>query len=126
MLGLKKESDAPAKRKRPLKEHLNDWRADLLAKSNTPKHAAVIVNDDQLSLAIGRSGQNSRLAVQLTGWGLDIITDAEHQVRRALVEESQEELRRLEGVSELIALSLATSGFISKRPPTASATSRQK
>ena len=77
------------------------------------KHAAVIVNDDQLSLAIGRSGQNSRLAVQLTGWGLDIITDEEHQVRRALVEESQEELRRLDGVSELIALSLATSGFIS-------------
>jgi N utilization substance protein A len=77
------------------------------------KHAAVIVNGDQLSLAIGRSGQNSRLAVQLTGWGLDIITDEEHQVRRALVEESQEELRRLDGVSELIALSLATSGFIS-------------
>ena len=42
------------------------------------KHAAVIVDDDQLSLAIGRSGQNSRLAVQLTGWGLDVITDQEH------------------------------------------------
>ena len=77
------------------------------------KHAAVIVDDDQLSLAIGRSGQNSRLAVQLTGWGLDVITDQEHQARRALMDESQEELRRLQGVSELIALSLATSGFIS-------------
>ena len=79
------------------------------------KHAAVIVDEDQLSLAIGRSGQNSRLAVQLTGWGLDVITDQEHQTRRALMEESQEELRRLRGVTELIALSLATSGFISIR-----------
>ena len=77
------------------------------------KHAAVIVDEDQLSLAIGRSGQNSRLAVQLTGWGLDVITDQEHQERRALMDESQEELRRLQGVSELIALSLAASGFIS-------------
>ncbi len=78
-------------------------------------HASVIVDQDQLSLSIGRSGQNSRLAVQLTGWGLDIITDEEYQSRRVILEESQEELRRLPGVSELIALSLATSGFFSIR-----------
>ena len=78
-------------------------------------HAAVIVVDEQLSLAIGKSGQNSRLAVQLTGWGLDIITEDEYQQRRIRVDESQAELRRLPGVSELIALSLATSGFISIR-----------
>jgi len=39
------------------------------------RHAMVLVEEDQLSLAIGKSGQNSRLAVQLTGWGLDIITE---------------------------------------------------
>ena len=78
-------------------------------------HASVVVDQDQLSLSIGRSGQNSRLAVQLTGWGLDIITDDEYQSRRVILEESQEELRRLPGVSELIALSLATSGFFSIR-----------
>jgi len=75
--------------------------------------AAVIVDEEQLSLAIGRAGQNSRLAVQLTGWGLDIISDEEHQRRRVKVEESQEELRRLPNVSELIGLSLATSGYMS-------------
>ncbi|MFH1566527.1 MAG: transcription termination factor NusA [Gemmatimonadota bacterium] len=79
------------------------------------RHATVIVESDQLSLAIGRSGQNSRLAVQLTGWGLDIISDEEYQKRRVRVERSQEELRRLPSVSELIGLSLATSGFMSVR-----------
>ena len=78
-------------------------------------HASVVVDQDQLSLSIGRSGQNSRLAVQLTGWGLDIITDDEYQSRRVVLDASQEELRRLPGVSELIALSLATSGFFSIR-----------
>ena len=78
-------------------------------------HASVVVEQDQLSLSIGRSGQNSRLAVQLTGWGLDIITDDEYQSRRAILDASQEDLRRLPGVSELIALSLATSGFFSIR-----------
>ena len=79
------------------------------------RHASVIVAEDQLSLSIGRSGQNSRLAVQLTGWGLDIITDDQYQARRARIEGSQEELRRLPNVSELISLSLATSGFLSIR-----------
>lgn len=78
-------------------------------------HAQVIVDEDQLSLAIGKSGQNSRLAVQLTGWGLDIITDEEYQRRLRRLEDSKIELRLLEGVSELISLSLATSGFISIR-----------
>ena len=78
-------------------------------------HAQVIVDESQLSLAIGKSGQNSRLAVQLTGWGLDIITDEEYQRRLRRLEDSKVELRRLEGVSELISLSLATSGFISIR-----------
>ena len=76
-------------------------------------HATVIVDGTQLSLAIGKSGQNSRLAVQLTGWGLDIITEEEYQERRSQIEASQQQLRLLTGVSELIALSLATSGFTS-------------
>ena len=79
------------------------------------KHAVVLVDEDQLSLAIGKSGQNSRLAVQLTGWGLDIITDSQYQERRAKQEGIQQLLRRIPGVSELIALSLTTSGFDSIR-----------
>lgn len=79
------------------------------------RHATVLVEEEQLSLSIGRAGQNSRLAVQLTGWGFDIITEEDYQKRRVRVERSQEELRRLPSVSELIALSLATSGFMSIR-----------
>src|SRR5258707_15069633 len=48
----------------------------------------VVVPDDQLSLAIGRRGQNVRLASQLTGWDIDIFTDAEESERRT------EEFRR--------------------------------
>jgi len=78
---------------------------------NRRKHASVIVEDDQLSLAIGKSGQNSRLAVQLTGWGLDIITEAQYQERRVQQDLIQQHFRKLDGVSELMALSLSTSGF---------------
>jgi transcription termination/antitermination protein NusA len=47
----------------------------------------VVVPDDQLSLAIGRRGQNVRLASMLTGWDIDILTEAEESERR------QEEFR---------------------------------
>jgi len=75
------------------------------------KHATAIVDENQLSLAIGKSGQNSRLVVQLTGHGLDIITAKEYQERREKTEADQQVLRQLPGVSELIALSLSTFGF---------------
>jgi len=42
----------------------------------------VVVPDDQLSLAIGRRGQNVRLASQLTGWDIDIMTEADESERR--------------------------------------------
>ena len=42
----------------------------------------VVVPDDQLSLAIGRRGQNVRLASLLTGWDIDILTEAEESERR--------------------------------------------
>ena len=42
----------------------------------------VVVPDQQLSLAIGRKGQNVRLASQLTGWDIDIMTEASESERR--------------------------------------------
>ena len=42
----------------------------------------VVVPDDQLSLAIGRRGQNVRLASQLCGWDIDVLTEAEESDRR--------------------------------------------
>ena len=44
---------------------------------NGDNRIEVIVPDDQLSLAIGRRGQNVRLASQLTGWDIDILTEEE-------------------------------------------------
>ncbi len=72
----------------------------------------VVVPDDQLSLAIGRRGQNVRLASQLTGWSIDIITEADDSERR---QKEFTELTRLFvealDVDEMIAQLLATEGF---------------
>jgi transcription termination/antitermination protein NusA len=72
----------------------------------------VVVPDEQLSLAIGRRGQNVRLASQLTRWDIDILTEAEESERR------QEEFRRRSGlfvealdVDDMIAGLLVTEGF---------------
>ena len=56
------------------------------------KEATVIVPDDQLSLGIGRDGQNARLAAKLTGWKVDIKSETEFsQVEQDLEFESGEE-----------------------------------
>jgi N utilization substance protein A len=72
----------------------------------------VVVPDSQLSLAIGRRGQNVRLASQLTRWDIDILTEAEESERR------QEEFRRKTGlfvealdVDDMIAGLLVQEGF---------------
>ncbi|MDA0368114.1 MAG: transcription termination factor NusA [Proteobacteria bacterium] len=72
----------------------------------------VVVPDDQLSLAIGRRGQNVRLASQLSGWDIDVLTEAEESDRR------QEEFRQRSqmfietlDVDEVIAQLLVTEGF---------------
>ncbi|GBQ67795.1 transcription elongation factor NusA [Ameyamaea chiangmaiensis NBRC 103196] len=72
----------------------------------------VVVPDEQLSLAIGRRGQNVRLASQLTRWDIDILTEAEESERR------QEEFRKRTGlfvealdVDDVIAGLLVTEGF---------------
>ncbi|WP_426010494.1 transcription termination factor NusA [Caulobacter sp. DWR2-3-1b2] len=72
----------------------------------------VVVPDEQLSLAIGRRGQNVRLASQLTGWQIDIMTEAQESERRqkqftettALFQEALD-------VDEVIAQLLVTEGF---------------
>jgi N utilization substance protein A len=74
----------------------------------------VVVPDEQLSLAIGRRGQNVRLASQLTGWTIDILTEAEESERR------QEEFRTRSkmfidalDVDDVLAHLLVTEGFTS-------------
>lgn len=55
------------------------------------KHASITVSPDQLSLAIGRDGQNVRLAARLTGWHLDIITEQEKLAAAPKTETETEE-----------------------------------
>ncbi len=72
----------------------------------------VVVPDDQLSLAIGRKGQNVRLASQLTGWDIDILTEAEESERRQK-EFSERSAMFMEclDVDEVIAQLLVSEGF---------------
>ena len=74
----------------------------------------VVVPDDQLSLAIGRRGQNVRLASQLTGWDIDILTEAEESERRQ-AEFAQRTAIFIDAldVDEMIAQLLASEGFAS-------------
>ena len=73
----------------------------------------VVVPDDQLSLAIGRRGQNVRLASQLTGWYIDILTEAEESEKR------QEEIKNRSSrfiealnIDDVIAHLLVAEGFV--------------
>lgn len=68
----------------------------------------IIVPDDQLSLAIGRSGQNVRLAAQLTGWKLDINSESRVKEMREFADRS---LGALPGVNEMLVETLYAHGF---------------
>ncbi|MCH2125238.1 MAG: transcription termination factor NusA, partial [Pirellulaceae bacterium] len=72
--------------------------------------AIVLVREDQLSLAIGRRGQNVRLASKLCGWDIEIMTadELEEQIERAVAGFTQ-----IEGVSEELAQALVEQGYLS-------------
>ena len=59
--------------------------------------ATVVVNEDQLSLAIGKRGQNVRLAARLTGWDVDILTPPEFQ---AGVQRLDQTLKQIPGITQ--------------------------
>jgi N utilization substance protein A len=74
----------------------------------------VVVPDDQLSLAIGRRGQNVRLASMLTGWDIDILTeDQESERRQTEFHERSERFIKALDIDDVIAHLLVTEGFSS-------------
>jgi N utilization substance protein A len=95
----------------------------------------VVVEDDQLSVAIGKRGQNVRLAAKLTGWSIDVRSDTEKRqsavdsMEMALPEPGpssgeeplapastlMEDFAGLEGLDEQIAADLANAGFTSAK-----------
>lgn len=68
----------------------------------------LIVPDDQLAKAIGRRGQNVRLAAQLTGWRIDIFSDSKHA---AMLDDARDEIARIAAVDETQVEYLVGAGF---------------
>ena len=66
--------------------------------------------EDQLSLAIGKKGQNVRLAARLSGWNIDILTPAEYEQQRS---KALEQLATLHAVGPDMAQDLLAAGYIS-------------
>ncbi|HEY1923216.1 MAG TPA: transcription termination factor NusA [Tepidisphaeraceae bacterium] len=74
--------------------------------------ATVVVNEDQLSLAIGKRGQNVRLAARLTGWDIDILTPTEFQKGVQRVDST---LRSIEGITKEMIDKVIVLGLIDVR-----------
>lgn len=68
---------------------------------------AVVVEDDMLSLAIGRGGQNARLAAKLTGWKINILSVTEYKEERKLGEEPKMKISLLSGIGKKLEEKLA-------------------
>lgn len=79
-----------------------------------PKYAEVLVSDDMYSLAIGRNGQNVRLASQMTGWHIDLKSESQKKGETAKnMETAQKDLSAIEGVGPKIAEVLIKGGWAS-------------
>jgi N utilization substance protein A len=74
--------------------------------------ATVVVNDDQLSLAIGKRGQNVRLAARLTGWDIDILTPIEFQAGVARLDQT---LKSIDGITQELVDKTVAMGLIDVR-----------
>jgi N utilization substance protein A len=72
--------------------------------------ATVVVSEDQLSLAIGKRGQNVRLAARLTGWDIDILTPAEYNKG---LDDLETTLKQIDGVDDVLVEKVMTLGLIS-------------
>ncbi|MBW1803696.1 MAG: transcription termination/antitermination protein NusA [Deltaproteobacteria bacterium] len=72
------------------------------------KTMEVVVPDDQLSLAIGKRGQNVRLASKLSGWHLDVTSETNYN---QALKQAYESLLNIDGVGEKTALNLYQAGF---------------
>ena len=74
------------------------------------KRMVVVVADDQLSLAIGKGGQNARLAARLTGWKIDLVSKSEQKAREDLVKSTRIEVESL-GLGEATTEKLISAGI---------------
>lgn len=80
--------------------------------SQVERRAEVLVSDDQLSLAIGKAGQNVRLANKLTNWNLDVRSESQkREAVKASAQATVDELSQLDGVGPKTAEALQKGGW---------------
>lgn len=71
----------------------------------------VVVEDDRLSLAIGRAGQNARLAAKITGWKINILSETEYREQKKLEDQLKIDVSELPGVGKKLKESLNMHGI---------------
>jgi N utilization substance protein A len=100
-------------------EALNPASIEKVGIDEEKKSALVVVADSQLSLAIGKNGQNVRLAAKLTGWKIDIISATEYEkekverdkeIKAALAEEAQAQREQDEAAAQRAAQAASAQG----------------
>jgi len=90
---------------------LNPAKVSRAIIEESERSVRVVVPDDQLSLAIGKGGQNARLAAKLSGWKIDIVGETEH-TRLLEIDLSQRvEVGEVPGVGEKLASERVASGY---------------
>ncbi len=75
------------------------------------KKMLVVVADDKLSLAIGKAGQNARLAAKLTGWKINIMSETEYNALRQTEEMEKVEIESVADITEKLRAKLLSSGI---------------
>ncbi len=71
----------------------------------------IVVEDDRLSLAIGRAGQNARLAAKLTGWKINILSETEYREQKKLEDQLKIDVSELPGVGKKLKETLNAEGI---------------
>ena len=90
---------------------LSPARVEHVVLNDEEKKAVVVVPDDQLSLAIGKGGQNVRLASQLTEWAIELMTDTQWGEIHETLPAEWISVSELSGIGEKLARELEMAGF---------------
>jgi N utilization substance protein A len=94
-----------------IERSLSPARVNEIVPDEENRAVTAIVDDDQLSLAIGREGKNVRLAAKLTGWKIDLVSASEHYLRQRLAEELSLAIGEMPGVDPETAEQLVSAGI---------------
>ena len=98
--------------KKYIENALKPARIEAIYVDEERKNAEVILQDDQLSLAIGKQGSNVKLAARLTGWHLDIKSETKRkEEKEEKLDNVMKDFEKLDGISEKVATMLVSAGY---------------